>query len=75
MLAKYDTESTKSVGLANAILAEASRPRCDLFWNNEILNTLRLADAGLLRSYQSPQAASYPESVRSPDGSWSPTRA
>src|SRR5262245_16395157 len=37
--AKYDTESTKTVGLTQAILAERERPRCDLFWNNEILNT------------------------------------
>ena len=38
----YDTESTKSVGLANRIRAERRRPRCDVFWNNEILNTLLL---------------------------------
>ena len=46
--AKFDVESTKTVGLANAILAEAERPRCDVFWNNEILNTLRLKRKGLL---------------------------
>ncbi|HEY4232689.1 MAG TPA: iron transporter, partial [Lacipirellulaceae bacterium] len=44
---KYDTESTKTVGLTQAILAERERPRCDLFWNNEILNTLRLDREGL----------------------------
>ena len=43
VLAKYDTESTKSVGLTQALLAERARPRCDVFWNNEIVNTLRLA--------------------------------
>ncbi len=67
---KYDTESTKTVGLANAILAEASRPRCDVFWNNEILNTLRLQEQGLLDVYRSPLAENYPEAVRSPDGLW-----
>ena len=36
---KFDTEATKTVGLTQAILAEEARPRCDLFWNNEILNT------------------------------------
>ena len=50
---KYDAESTKTVGLTEAILAERQRPRCDLFWNNEILNTLRLERAGLLRPYHS----------------------
>src|SRR4051812_13826973 len=38
---KFDIESSKAVGLTESIIAEASRPRCDLFWNNEILNTLR----------------------------------
>jgi len=35
--AKFDVESTKTVGLTNLIIAEAASPRCDLFWNNEIL--------------------------------------
>ncbi|MEM8866586.1 MAG: hypothetical protein AAGF31_13675, partial [Planctomycetota bacterium] len=35
--ARFDTESTKTVGLAEAIRAERDRPRCDLFWNNEAL--------------------------------------
>ncbi len=68
--AKYDAESTKTVGLTEAILSERARPRCDLFWNNEIINTFRLERAGLLRSYQSPAAASYPVSAHSPDGMW-----
>jgi iron(III) transport system substrate-binding protein len=67
---KYDTESTKTVGLTNVIMAEAERPRCDLFWNNEILNTLRLERQGLLRPYQSPAAGEYPANMRSPAGLW-----
>jgi iron(III) transport system substrate-binding protein len=47
--AKYDTESTKSVALAEQLLRERRRPRADLFWNNEILHTIRLARAGLFR--------------------------
>src|SRR5271157_86604 len=46
--AKFDTESTKTVGLAAAISAEKEQPRCDVFWNNEILNTMRLQKQGLL---------------------------
>jgi iron(III) transport system substrate-binding protein len=68
--AKYDAESTKTVGLAMAILNERERPRCDLFWNNEIVNTHRLENAGLLRSYSSPAAAPYPPSAHSPNGLW-----
>lgn len=68
--AKYDAESSKTVGLTEAILSERARPRCDLFWNNEVINTIRLERAGLLRSYKSPAAAVYPDSSRSPDGMW-----
>jgi iron(III) transport system substrate-binding protein len=67
---KFDTESTKTVGLAQAIIFERERPRCDLFWNNEILNTLRLEREGLLRPYRSPQAGAFPASAQSPDGMW-----
>jgi iron(III) transport system substrate-binding protein len=67
---KYDTESTKTVGLTNVIIAEAQRPRCDLFWNNEILNTLRLERKGLLRPYKAAAAEDYPANMRSPDGLW-----
>lgn len=67
---KFDAESTKTVGLAEAILAEAQRPRCDVFWNNEILHTLRLEERGLLETYRSPAAEAYPASARSPEGKW-----
>jgi iron(III) transport system substrate-binding protein len=67
---KFDTEATKTVGLAQTILAEEARPRCDVFWNNEILNTLRLERAGLLREYHSPAADGYPDFAKSPGGKW-----
>jgi iron(III) transport system substrate-binding protein len=67
---KYDAESTKTVGLANAIIEEGKRPRCDVFWNNEILNTLRLEQQGLLDAYHPPVAEKYPALVRSPEGTW-----
>jgi iron(III) transport system substrate-binding protein len=67
---KFDTESTKTVGLTQAILAERQRPRCDVFWNNEILNTLRLERQNLLRPYISPAAADFPPSTRSANSLW-----
>jgi iron(III) transport system substrate-binding protein len=69
-LPKFDVESTKTVGLANAIIAEKARPRADVFWNNEILNTLRLRDQGLLDTYMSPVGQQYPATFRSADGRW-----
>ena len=67
---KFDVESTKTVGLAQAILAERGRPRCDVFWNNEILHTLRLEKEGLLEAYLPAAAKDFPQAYRSPDGHW-----
>lgn len=67
---KFDVESTKTVGLAQAVLAEESRPICDLFWNNEILNTLRLKDAGLLRPFTPERADAIPAQFKAADGTW-----
>jgi iron(III) transport system substrate-binding protein len=67
---KFDTEAYKTIGLYRAIIEEQNRPRCDVFWNNEILGTLRLAEQGLLQAYQSPLADNYPAQFRSPKGYW-----
>lgn len=70
--AKYDVESTKTVGLTEAVAAEArgGRTRCDLFWNNEVLNTLRLKEKGLLQPFHPANGADYPEAFRAKDGTW-----
>lgn len=70
VLDKYDIESTKTVGLVSAIIQEQNRPRCDVFWNNEILHSLRLQKLGMLEAYHSPAAKTFPQSYRSADGQW-----
>ena len=70
VLPKFDVESTKTVGLTNLIIAEAARPRCDLFWNNEILNTLRLKEKGLLAPFHPSHAGDLPETFKAKDGTW-----
>src|SRR5207248_9649598 len=45
-------------------------PRCDVFWNNEILHTVRLADDGLFESYVSPSAADIPAEFKDDKGRW-----
>jgi iron(III) transport system substrate-binding protein len=67
---KFDLESTKTVGLANSLIAEAGHPRCDLFWNNEILNTLRLKDKGLLAPFHPRHAGEIPDTFRARDDTW-----
>lgn len=68
--AVYDAEAVKTVGLVNRIISEQSNPRCDVFWNNEILRTLLLKRKGLTQPYVSPEAAAFPESMRDPEGHW-----
>jgi iron(III) transport system substrate-binding protein len=70
VLGKFDVESTKSVGLTQEIIEERDRPRCDLFWNNEVVNTLRLEREGLLAEYDSPKGGEFPSQYRSPTGTW-----
>jgi iron(III) transport system substrate-binding protein len=57
---KYDTEANKSVSLYFEIVHEKDRPRCDVFWNNEILSTIRLQKQGLLVPYASAPDKPYP---------------
>lgn len=70
VLPVYDTESTKTIGLVNRIRSESGRPRCDVFWNNEILNTLQLKSEGLLQPCRPGEAENYPAEFRDPDGCW-----
>jgi iron(III) transport system substrate-binding protein len=70
VLAKYDVESTKTIGLVTALIQERNRPRCDLFWNNEILHTIRLEKLGLLEPFTFPGSDEWPQSYRSPKHTW-----
>jgi iron(III) transport system substrate-binding protein len=67
---KFDTEADKSVSLYQELVADQARPRCDVFWNNEIVNTIRLQRDGLLEPYDSPSAAPYPAFCRASDNTW-----
>jgi iron(III) transport system substrate-binding protein len=68
-----DTEATKSVGLALRLEEEGrpgGRARADVFWNNEPLWTVRLAEKGLFEKYESPAAKDIPAAHRDPKGFW-----
>jgi iron(III) transport system substrate-binding protein len=68
--AVYDTEETKSTGLANRLLAERERPQADVFWSNEPVRSLVLQSRGVLAPYRSPSAADIPETFKDPEGYW-----
>lgn len=68
--AVFDTEETKSTGVLNRLLAEAERPRADVFWSGDPMRPFVLIDRGLVAPYASPAAAGIPPGFRAPDGVW-----
>lgn len=68
--AVYDTEETKSTGLANRLLAEKARPLADVFWSNEPVRTLVLKSREVLARYKSPAAEGIPPALVDSEGFW-----
>ncbi|MCU0724439.1 MAG: extracellular solute-binding protein [Planctomycetes bacterium] len=68
--AVYDVEAVKTIGLVNKIVEEAGNPKCDVFWNNELVHTVRLKNKGLLAPYRSPAAEGIPAGFKDPEGYW-----
>ena len=67
---KYDQESNKTVGLATELIQTQRQPKADIFWNNEILHTLRLEKLGLLEPISEADLSRFPEEYRSSTGQW-----
>ena len=67
---QYDTEANKSISLYEKLVREGRRPRCDVFWNNEILSTIRLDRQGLLEPYASPRADPFRARDKARDHTW-----
>lgn len=67
---KYDVEANKTVSLVAALRLERERPRCDVFWNNEPMHSMRLAEEGAFEPYVSPSAADIPTQFKDPQGRW-----
>ena len=67
---QFDVEASKTLGLVTRIEQEQSRTRCDVFWNNEIIHTIRLQQKGLLAKRSWPIPANWPKHLRANDGSW-----
>lgn len=67
---RYDTEATKSLGLVQQLIREKNNPRCDLFWNNQVLGTVQLQQAGVLEPYKGAGYERIPDGFKDPDGHW-----
>jgi iron(III) transport system substrate-binding protein len=72
---RFDTEATKSLGLTELLIREKDAPRCDVFWNNELLGMLDLQQRGLLLPYQGAGHARIPAAFKAADGAWDSPRA
>ena len=70
VLPVYDTEAAKTTGLVNRLIAEQRYPRADVFWNNEVVQTIVLKEKGVLEPYNSPSAAAIPTEFRDSEGYW-----
>ncbi len=70
VIAGYDTEASKTTGMVNKLVEEASNPRADVFWSSEFSQTILLKDKGILAPYQSKSAASIPNKFKDPAGYW-----
>jgi iron(III) transport system substrate-binding protein len=70
LVIRFDTEATKSLGLAELLIREKDAPRCDVFWNNELLGMLDLQERGIFQPYQGAGYARIPAAFKAPDGSW-----
>ena len=67
---RYDTEATKSLGLTELLVREKDAPRCDVFWNNELLGTLDLQEKGILAPYRGSGWQRIPAAFKDADRHW-----
>lgn len=70
VVARYDTEATKTTGLVNRIRDEAARPRADVLWSSEPFMMAQLADEGLLVAPSADRLRDWPEAWRDPERRW-----
>lgn len=66
----FDTEATKTTGLANRIRRESHRPRADVFWSSEPFAAERLAGEGRLQPVRHPDLVGHPANWRRADDRW-----
>ncbi len=67
---QFDVEASKTLGLVTRIEREKERPRCDVFWNNELIHTIRLQKQGLLASRRWKVPDAWPAALKAKDGTW-----
>lgn len=62
--------SRTTAGLFEQIIAEKNAPQCDVFWDTEILQTIRLQKLGLLQPHDWQIPADWPSDMVASDRTW-----
>lgn len=65
-----DSEATKSLGLVQRLIREKQNPQCDVFWNNQLLGTISLSEAGVLQPYKGSGYERITQKFKDPNGLW-----
>ncbi len=68
--AQYDMERNKTVGLVQRLIEEKGSPAADVYWNNELAQTIKLKGKGVLAPYVSPSAHDIPARFKDAEGYW-----
>ena len=66
----FDIEATKTIGLVNRLIAEKDKPRADVFWSGEFVQTILLKEKGVLAPYRSSNAGDIPSQYVDPENFW-----
>ena len=66
----YDTEETKSTGLANRLIARKDNPDGDVFWSGDPARAALLKAKGVTVAYDSPAAAAIPDAFKDAERHW-----
>lgn len=64
------SDRSSTDGLFEQIIAEKNAPQCDVFWDNEILQTIGLQKLGLLAPHDWQVPGDWPSDMRASDGTW-----
>ena len=70
VLARYDTEASKTVGLVERLRAQGAKPLADVFWSSEVFHTIRLARDDILTRYDSRATRDWPARFTGADRRW-----
>jgi iron(III) transport system substrate-binding protein len=68
ILYQPEMEAARSVGITRKVLDEKDHPVADVFWGNEIMNTVALGDLGVFAPLPKGAADDFPPAWRDPKG-------